>query len=118
MKAWHLTNVSLSRYAGILLGITNTFATIPGMVGPVIARALTKNVSTRVAFIIASIPQAFIFACAKSESLDESFGRAGLKVGVNSSGWALFQMVCCTRGGEVAGVDGQIGEIQSGHTEI
>ncbi|KAK0146018.1 Sialin [Merluccius polli] len=30
-------------YAGILLGITNTFATIPGMVGPVIARALTKN---------------------------------------------------------------------------
>ncbi|CAL8258872.1 unnamed protein product [Lota lota] len=30
-------------YAGILLGITNTFATIPGMVGPVIARTLTKN---------------------------------------------------------------------------
>lgn len=33
-----------SRYAGILLGITNTFATIPGMVGPVIARALTSHV--------------------------------------------------------------------------
>ncbi|KAM3862824.1 sialin [Diretmus argenteus] len=30
-------------YAGILLGITNSFATIPGMVGPVIARALTKH---------------------------------------------------------------------------
>ncbi|XP_072246727.1 sialin [Leuresthes tenuis] len=30
-------------YAGLLLGITNTFATIPGMVGPVIARALTQN---------------------------------------------------------------------------
>ncbi|XP_030603237.1 sialin [Archocentrus centrarchus] len=30
-------------YAGILLGITNTFATIPGMVGPVIARALTQQ---------------------------------------------------------------------------
>ncbi|XP_005811266.1 sialin [Xiphophorus maculatus] len=30
-------------YAGILLGITNTFATIPGMVGPVIARALTHS---------------------------------------------------------------------------
>uniref|UniRef100_A0A8C9WII0 Solute carrier family 17 member 5 n=1 Tax=Scleropages formosus TaxID=113540 RepID=A0A8C9WII0_SCLFO len=29
-------------YAGILLGITNSFATIPGMVGPVIARALTR----------------------------------------------------------------------------
>ncbi|ELV10819.1 Sialin [Tupaia chinensis] len=30
-------------YAGILLGITNTFATIPGMVGPVIAKSLTPN---------------------------------------------------------------------------
>uniref|UniRef100_A0A7N8X141 Sialin n=1 Tax=Mastacembelus armatus TaxID=205130 RepID=A0A7N8X141_9TELE len=30
-------------YAGILLGITNTFATIPGMVGPVIARDLTAQ---------------------------------------------------------------------------
>ncbi|XP_030054903.1 sialin [Microcaecilia unicolor] len=30
-------------YAGILLGITNTFATIPGMVGPVIAKSLTRN---------------------------------------------------------------------------
>lgn len=30
-------------YAGILLGITNSFATIPGMVGPVIARSLTAN---------------------------------------------------------------------------
>lgn len=30
-------------FAGILLGITNTFATIPGMVGPVIASQLTKS---------------------------------------------------------------------------
>ncbi|XP_028844899.1 sialin [Denticeps clupeoides] len=30
-------------YAGVLLGITNSFATIPGMVGPVIGRALTRN---------------------------------------------------------------------------
>ncbi|KAG9350533.1 hypothetical protein JZ751_026899 [Albula glossodonta] len=30
-------------YAGILLGMSNTFATIPGMVGPVIARALTHS---------------------------------------------------------------------------
>nr|XP_054485134.1 sialin isoform X2 [Agelaius phoeniceus] len=30
-------------YAGILLGITNSFATIPGMVGPVIAKSLTHN---------------------------------------------------------------------------
>ncbi|XP_062427050.1 sialin isoform X2 [Rhea pennata] len=30
-------------YAGILLGITNSFATIPGMVGPVIAKNLTHS---------------------------------------------------------------------------
>ncbi|XP_017826593.2 sialin isoform X5 [Callithrix jacchus] len=30
-------------YAGILLGITNTFATVPGMVGPVIAKSLTPE---------------------------------------------------------------------------
>ncbi|XP_053566413.1 sialin [Bombina bombina] len=30
-------------YAGLLLGITNTFATIPGMVGPVIAKFLTHE---------------------------------------------------------------------------
>ncbi|XP_068184114.1 sialin-like [Antennarius striatus] len=30
-------------YAGILMAITNTFSTIPGMVGPVIARSLTRN---------------------------------------------------------------------------
>lgn len=36
--------VCVCRFAGILLGITNTFATIPGMVGPVIASQLTKSV--------------------------------------------------------------------------
>lgn len=30
-------------YAGILLGITNTFATVPGMIGPVIAKSLTPD---------------------------------------------------------------------------
>ncbi|XP_069343857.1 sialin isoform X6 [Eulemur rufifrons] len=34
-------------YAGILLGITNTFGTIPGMVGPVIAKSLTPNNTVR-----------------------------------------------------------------------
>ncbi|XP_035880251.1 sialin isoform X3 [Phyllostomus discolor] len=34
-------------YAGILLGITNTFATIPGMVGPVIAKSLTPENTIR-----------------------------------------------------------------------
>ncbi|NXY47240.1 S17A5 protein, partial [Ceuthmochares aereus] len=36
-------NYFSSRYAGILLGITNSFGTIPGMVGPVIAKNLTHN---------------------------------------------------------------------------
>ncbi|XP_040284583.1 sialin isoform X1 [Bufo bufo] len=30
-------------FAGLLLGVTNTFGTIPGMVGPVIAKALTHD---------------------------------------------------------------------------
>uniref|UniRef100_A0A803TU24 Solute carrier family 17 member 5 n=1 Tax=Anolis carolinensis TaxID=28377 RepID=A0A803TU24_ANOCA len=30
-------------YAGILLGITNSFATIPGMVGPLVAKSLTHS---------------------------------------------------------------------------
>ncbi|KAM6166891.1 sialin isoform 1-T1 [Erethizon dorsatum] len=34
-------------YAGILLGITNTFATIPGMVGPIIAKSLTPDDTIR-----------------------------------------------------------------------
>lgn len=34
-------------YAGILLGITNTFATIPGMAGPVIAKSLTPDNTIR-----------------------------------------------------------------------
>ena len=31
------------RYAGVLMGITNTFATIPGMVGPYVVGYLTNN---------------------------------------------------------------------------
>lgn len=34
-------------YAGILLGITNTFATIPGMIGPIIAKSLTPENTIR-----------------------------------------------------------------------
>jgi ACS family sodium-dependent inorganic phosphate cotransporter-like MFS transporter 5 len=33
------------RYAGILFGLTNTFATVPGMIAPVIVGQLTTNVS-------------------------------------------------------------------------
>ncbi|KAH9514177.1 hypothetical protein Btru_030472 [Bulinus truncatus] len=34
---------SMRRYAGILFGITNTAGTIPGMIAPIIAGALTPN---------------------------------------------------------------------------
>ena len=37
--------------------------------------------------------QAFIFACAKSESLDLCFGWPGLKVGVNPSRWASLKKI-------------------------
>ena len=44
MKTLHILN-SIFRYAGILYGITNTMATIPGMVAPVVAGLLTPDVS-------------------------------------------------------------------------
>ncbi|KAG9355599.1 hypothetical protein JZ751_000437 [Albula glossodonta] len=34
------------RYAGVLLGITNTFGTIPGVLAPIVVGYLTKDVST------------------------------------------------------------------------
>ena len=36
---------TVPRFAGVLMGITNTVATIPGFVGPQLAKALTPNVS-------------------------------------------------------------------------
>lgn len=33
------------RHAGVLFGITNTAATIPGMIAPLVVGALTPNVS-------------------------------------------------------------------------
>ncbi|XP_048661663.1 sialin isoform X9 [Marmota marmota marmota] len=49
-------------YAGILLGITNTFATIAGMVGPVIAKSLTPDNTVRewqIVFCIAAAINVF-----------------------------------------------------------
>uniref|UniRef100_A0A8C7LDQ4 Sialin n=1 Tax=Oncorhynchus kisutch TaxID=8019 RepID=A0A8C7LDQ4_ONCKI len=40
------------RYAGVLLGITNTFATIPGVVAPIITGYLTKDVRFSFSLII------------------------------------------------------------------
>uniref|UniRef100_A0A3Q2HMX8 Sialin n=1 Tax=Equus caballus TaxID=9796 RepID=A0A3Q2HMX8_HORSE len=44
-------------YAGILLGITNTFATIPGMAGPVIAKSLTPGEGMLGKFFSKPMPQ-------------------------------------------------------------
>ena len=33
------------RFAGIIMGITNMFATLPGILGPQLAKAVTKAVS-------------------------------------------------------------------------
>nr|XP_033794054.1 sialin [Geotrypetes seraphini] len=44
MSGYNINHLDIApSYAGILLGITNTFATIPGMVGPVIAKSLTHD---------------------------------------------------------------------------
>jgi len=42
------------RYAGVLFGITNTFATVPGMVAPIVAGALTPNVRKTIVYDIYS----------------------------------------------------------------
>ncbi|OPL33396.1 sialin, partial [Mytilus galloprovincialis] len=45
VRAGHIVNhVDFApKYAGIMFGITNTFATIPGMIAPIVAGALTPN---------------------------------------------------------------------------
>ncbi|RXN01429.1 Sialin, partial [Acipenser ruthenus] len=44
MSGFNINHLDIApSYAGILLGITNSAATIPGMVGPVIAKTLTRS---------------------------------------------------------------------------
>ncbi|XP_078504188.1 sialin isoform X3 [Lissotriton helveticus] len=44
MSGYNINHLDIApSYAGFLLGITNTFATIPGMVGPIVAKTLTPN---------------------------------------------------------------------------
>ncbi|XP_063772887.1 sialin isoform X2 [Pseudophryne corroboree] len=44
MSGYNINHLDIApSFAGLLLGITNTFATIPGMVGPVIAKSLTHE---------------------------------------------------------------------------
>lgn len=52
-----------SRYAGVLMGITNSFATIPGFLAPSVVGMLTENNNTReqwqIVFIIAAVVYLF-----------------------------------------------------------
>ena len=41
-------------YAGIVFGISNTFATIPGIVSPYLVGVITKNVNLKEIFIFSS----------------------------------------------------------------
>ncbi|VDI83016.1 Hypothetical predicted protein [Mytilus galloprovincialis] len=48
------------KYAGVLFGITNTFATVPGMIAPIVAGALTPNIldsNTDLMCLFRRIPQ-------------------------------------------------------------
>lgn len=67
MKTWineTVTNryfVSCScRYAGFLLGITNTFGTIPGVVAPIVTGYFTEDVSIKAKFIISPEHKVFL----------------------------------------------------------
>ena len=45
VAGYHVNYLDISpKYAGILMGISNTIATIPGFVGPQVAKAIAKGV--------------------------------------------------------------------------
>ena len=46
MSGFNINHIDIApKYAGVLMGMSNTFATIPGMVGPAIAKAIAAEVS-------------------------------------------------------------------------
>ena len=46
---YHVNYLDISpKYAGIVIGIANTIATIPGLVGPQVAKAIAKEVRIEV----------------------------------------------------------------------
>lgn len=52
------------RYAGMLLGITNTFGTVPGVLAPIVVGYLTKDVSCPYALYICSLKSFwYVFWC-------------------------------------------------------
>ncbi|XP_069829593.1 sialin isoform X2 [Dendropsophus ebraccatus] len=78
MSGYNINHLDIApSFAGLLLGITNTFGTIPGMVGPVIAKALTHENTVeqwQIVFYIAAainIFGALFFAVFASGSVQE-----------------------------------------------
>ena len=46
IAGFHINHIDLApQYAGILMGITNSVATIPGIIGPLIAKTIAHKVS-------------------------------------------------------------------------
>ncbi|KAG9493738.1 sialin isoform X2 [Eleutherodactylus coqui] len=78
MSGYNINHLDIApSFAGLLLGITNTFATVPGMVGPVIAKVLTHDNTVeqwQIVFYIAAainIFGAIFFAAFASGSVQE-----------------------------------------------
>lgn len=51
-QGWALSGFNVNhldiapRFSGVLMGITNTAATLPGFIGPVVAKAIAHEVNT------------------------------------------------------------------------
>ena len=46
ITGFHINHIDLApQYAGVLMGITNSVATIPGIIGPLIAKTIAHKVS-------------------------------------------------------------------------
>ena len=47
ITGFSINHLDLSpRYAGVLMGLSNFFATLPGIIGPSIGKAIAKEAST------------------------------------------------------------------------
>ena len=58
------------KYAGILMGIANTIGTIPGFVGPQVAKFIAKKVSVKM--YESTYIQVVVYACKSSQAIKKS----------------------------------------------
>ena len=57
MSSYNVNHLDIApRYAGVLMGITNAVATIPGMVGPYVVGYLTDNEVRCTSFFVQCFP--------------------------------------------------------------